>query len=168
MNDEQRWASAVTAAGAAYERLPAGTGAELDAVIKQIMGHKQELVELALAAGSASICRGCGGECCLSGKYHVSVLDLLSYRIAAADPVAPNFGAAPACPYSGMSGCLMPPRFRPMTCVVFNCELIEGRMGPNERAALYERENLLREAIAQANRIAGSRLDRALLLSCDA
>lgn len=167
VNDEQRWARAIAAAGTAYERLPAGTRAELDALIGRIRRLKEELVEGTAAAGGDSICRGCGGKCCLNGKYHVSVLDLLSYRITATDPVAPNFGAAPACPYSGEAGCLMPPRFRPMTCVVFNCELIEGRMGPGERDALYEGERLLREAISLANRVAGSRLDRALLLSCD-
>jgi len=168
VDDTQRWIQAVAAEGDSYERLPAGTRGQLDELIGRIMRLKEELVERALLAGSASICRRCAGKCCLNGKYHVSVLDLLAYRASETEVVLPDFSAAPSCPYSGDSGCLMPPRFRPMTCVVFNCELIEGTMPPPERSALYECEGLLRDTIAQANRVAGRRLDRALLFSCDA
>lgn len=168
MDDTQRWKQAVAAEGDSYDRLPAGTRGELDEVLEQIMRFKEELVERTLLAGSASICRTCAGKCCLNGKYHVSVLDLLAYRASSTREVQPDFSAAPTCPYSGDSGCLMPPRFRPMTCVVFNCELVEEAMPEPERTALYECEGLLRDAIARANRIAGRRLDRALLFSCDA
>jgi hypothetical protein len=167
VDDQQRWDQAVKAADSDYEGLDSATRAQLAVLIGQIMRLKEGLVDQVLAAGSASICRECAGQCCLNGKYHVSVLDLLAYRIEGAEPVVPDFTAVPACPYSGTAGCRMPPRFRPMTCVVFNCELVEERVGQDERAALCATENLLREAIAQANRVAGRRLDRALLLSCD-
>ncbi len=167
MTDQQRWDLAVEAAGSVYEHLAPETGAQLDTLIGQIMRLKEELVERALAAGSASICRTCAGRCCRNGKYHVSVLDLLAYRSSKTEPVVPEFSPGPACPYSGASGCRMPPRFRPMTCVVFNCELVEGPMEPDECTALYEKEKLLRDAIARANNLTGRRLDRALLLSCD-
>jgi hypothetical protein len=131
------------------------------------MRLKEELVGRTLGAGSAGICRQCGGECCLNGKYHVSVLDLLAYLSSGTEPVTPDFDAGPACPYSGADGCLMPPRFRPLTCVVFNCELVEERLDSDELTALYAAENRLRDAIAGASRIAGQRLERALLLTCD-
>lgn len=166
MDDQQTWAQAVETASRYYEHLSTKVRAELDALINEIMRLKEQLSEQTLSAGSAHICRTCGGKCCLNGKYHVSVLDLLAYRNTLLEPVVPDFTAYPHCPYSGESGCLMPPRFRPMTCVVFNCDLIENQMKPRQCEALYECENQLRESIRQACRIAGRRLDRALLLSC--
>lgn len=168
LDDQQRWEQAVAAANARYEGLAAESRAGLDELIKRIMGLKEELIERTLSAGSASICRACAGQCCLNGKYHVSVLDILAYRTSMTEALTPNFNANPACPYSGPAGCLMPPRFRPMTCVVFNCELIEGSMPPKELAALYLCEKQLRGAIARTNLVAGQRLDRALLLTGDA
>ena len=167
MNDQQIWNQAVKAADNKYEGLDSATRVKLDALIVQIMRLKENLLEQTFAIGSASICRACAGQCCLKGKYHVSALDLLAYRMDGTEPVVPDFTRSPACPYSGETGCLMPPRFRPMTCVVFNCEQVESRMGPDKRTALYASEKLLRDAIFQANRVAGGRLDRALLLSCD-
>jgi hypothetical protein len=168
VNDQQTWTRAVQAASGIYEHLSPKNRAGLDTLINQIMHLKDELVEQALSVDSASICRSCGGRCCLNGKYHVSVLDLLAYRIAATEPVVPGFNAHPACPYGSEHGCLMPPRFRPMACVVFNCELIEGQMSAAKRRAISECEQFLRETIKQANKVAGCRLDRPLLLSCEA
>jgi len=166
MDDRTTWANAVTAADKLHTHLAVEARAKLDELIDRIMRLKEELLERTLSAGGAAICHSCGGQCCLNGKYHFSVLDLLAYRKAAVAPVVPNFGSNPACPYSGEAGCLMPPGFRPMTCVVFNCELIEDRMTSADLQELYECERLLRRAIADASQIAGQRLDRALLLSC--
>ena len=167
VDDQQRWKRAVTAADNGYEGLDTGMRLKLDGLIGQIMRLKEDLLEQTLAVGSASICRACAGQCCQRGKYHVSVLDLLAYRMNGAEPVVPDFTRGPACPYSGEAGCLMPPRFRPMTCVVFNCEQVEKGIAPHELTTLYAAEKLLRDTISQANRVAGCRLDRALLLSCD-
>lgn len=166
MDDQKTWIQAVESASDYYQRLPAMISTDLDAIINKIMRIKEQLSELTLSSGSADICRTCGGECCLNGKYHVSLLDLLAYRKTGAELVAPNFAAHPYCPYSGASGCLMPPRFRPMTCVVFNCGLIENQMHPSQCRALYEYENKLRESIRQACLLTGRRLDRPLLLTC--
>lgn len=168
MNDTQSWEQAVRTVRDSYERFQPEARAELDGQIQRIMQLKEDLVGRTLEAGSAGTCRQCGGECCRYGKYHVSVLDLLAYISSGTEPVTPDFDRGPACPYSGAGGCLMPPRFRPMTCVIFNCELVEGQMGPGELTALHATEGRLRDAIALAGRIAGQRLDRALLLSGDA
>jgi hypothetical protein len=167
MDDQGIWANAVATIGEMYAHLPPETRAELDSLINRIMRLKESLAEQTLSAGSAAICRSCGGQCCLNGKYHFSALDLLAYRKTGIEPVEPNFGSNPACPYSDKSGCLMQPGFRPMACVVFNCELIEERMEPNELRKFYENERTLREVIAHAGQIANQRLDRALLLSCN-
>lgn len=165
MDDQRTWAQAVDTTSNYYEKLPTTIRAELDAAINEIMRLKEQLSVLTLSAGSAHICRTCGGMCCLNGKYHVSILDLLAYRKTSVEPVVPDFTVHPHCPYSGSSGCLMPPRFRPMTCVVFNCELIENQMKPGQCETLYNCEKQLRDSIRQACRITGRRLDRTLLLS---
>lgn len=165
MDDQRTWAQAVEISSRHHEQLPTAIRGELDKLINEIMGFKEQLSKLTLSACGAQICRTCGGKCCLNGKYHFSVLDLLAYRNNLLEPVVPTFSVQPNCPYSGEFGCLMPPRFRPMTCVVFNCELIENQMAPDKRAAFDEYENKLRESIHQACRITGRRLDRPLLLS---
>ncbi|MBK5274296.1 MAG: hypothetical protein JJE30_04515 [Desulfuromonadales bacterium] len=166
MNDQDAWDQATAISGTAYDSLPHDTTAELDDLIDEIMQLKQKLVELVTCAGSSEICRNCGGECCLLGKYHVSVLDMLAYLKTGADAVIPDFSPGPACPYSGESGCLMPPGYRPVTCVIFNCQMIEDRLTAAERETLQRYENRLRQAVARTGRICGTRLDRPLLLSC--
>jgi hypothetical protein len=167
VEDRQIWRRAKEAAEANYDRLSPATRERLDCLLEQIMGLKEELFQLSSAAGSARICRECGGLCCLNGKYHVSVLDLVAYRSAGVAPLVPDFDKAPLCPYGGAEGCFMPPRFRSLTCLVFNCELVEDRMGPcsRERFSVCERE--LRGAVAMADDLLACRAGRALMLSCD-
>jgi hypothetical protein len=155
----------VATAGEWYENRPSDVRAELDGVLDEIMRLKQRLVELVTSSGSAATCRTCGGECCLLGRYHVSILDILAYQKAGVEPVLPDFTAGPACPYSDASGCLMPPRYRPVTCVIFNCQLIEDRLTQADRDALHGYERRLRDAVSRAGHTGGTRLDRPLLLS---
>jgi hypothetical protein len=166
LNDQQAWDQALTAADEMYDRLPAGTRAELDGLIDEVMRFKQELVELVTCAGSSTVCRTCEGQCCLLGKYHVSILDLLAYRKTKAEPVVPSFAAGQVCPYSGNSGCRMPADYRPVTCVIFNCQAIEDLLTPTDRQTLQEREKRLRETVSRASALCNTRLDRPLLLSC--
>jgi hypothetical protein len=164
-NDQDNWEQASAAATAAYDALPRDRREELQRVITVIMGLKESLVTMVTAAGSGEVCRNCGGECCLLGKYHVSILDLLAYRITGTAPVVPNFGSHPACPYADSNGCLIAPRHRPLTCVVFNCQPVEELLSPEQLKAFYSQEAALREAIAAAAHIWGGRIDRPLLLS---
>jgi hypothetical protein len=60
----------------------------------------------------------------------------------------------------------MPPRYRPVTCVIFNCQLIEDRLSPSDRDALHGYERRLRDTVSRAGHTGGIRLDRPLLLSC--
>jgi hypothetical protein len=167
VDDERIWRRAVEVAEASYDRLHVDTRARLDELLNRIMRLKQELFDLSFAAGSACICGECGGRCCLNGKYHVSVLDLLAYRSAMVAPVVPDFSTSPLCPYGGDEGCLMPPRFRSMTCLVFNCELVEERMEASARERFAACEQELRGMVGKADELLGYRAGRALLLSCD-
>ena len=165
MNDQTAWEQAATTVSKRYSSLPSAIKAELDGLIEEIMQLKEKLVDLVTSAGSSTICLSCGGQCCLLGKYHVSVLDMLAYRKTGVDPLIPDFSTSPACPYSDVSGCLMPPRYRPVTCVIFNCQPIEDRLTPTERDSLHEYESRLRDSVAQAGRVHDIRIDRPLLLS---
>lgn len=165
MNDQAAWERAIADAGSWYSSLPEQTVVQLNSLIDTITQLKQNLVELATMAGSAQICSSCGGECCLFGKYHVTVLDILAYLINGESPVVPDFSTHPACPYSHVAGCSMPSGYRPMTCAVFNCQQIEDRLSPEDLANMRGIEEKLRAAIADASRITGSSLGRAALLS---
>ena len=166
MNDQAAWEQAVATAGEWYSSLPSAARAELDGLLEEVMQLKERLVEQVTTSGSAETCRACGGECCLLGKYHVSVLDILAYRNTGVEPVIPVFNAGPACPYSDASGCLMPARYRPVTCVIFNCQMLEDRLTTVGRKTLLEHEMRLRDTVSRAGHTGGTRLDRPLLLSC--
>jgi len=60
----------------------------------------------------------------------------------------------------------MAPGYRPLTCVVFNCQQVEDRLTSAQRGSFLTYELELRETVTRAGRISGLRLDRALLLSC--
>jgi hypothetical protein len=167
VDDQQTWRRAKEAVEAICDRLSPVARGRLDQLLERIMALKQELFELSATAGSARICRECGGRCCLNGKYHVSVLDLVAYRCAGVAPVVPDFGKAPLCPYGGSKGCLMPPRFRSVTCLIFNCDLVEDRMEAANRKRFSVCERELRDAVAMADELLAYRAGRALLLSFD-
>ena len=166
MNDQWVWEQAVATASNWYFGLPSDKRAELDELLEEIMQLKQKLVELVTSTGSSSICRTCGGQCCLLGRYHVSILDILAYRKTGVDPVIPDFSSSPACPYSDSSGCLMPSRYRPVTCVIFNCQPIEDRLTAEGRQFLYKFESRLRTTISLTVSLFDIRINRPLLLSC--
>lgn len=165
MKDMQAWQQALDLADRLYEAWPEVERERVDMLVRRIMALKQELLDLALCVGSASVCRTCGGKCCLHGKYYVTLLDLLAYRVSSVSAPVPNFGVNPACPYGGPQGCCLAPGLRPMTCVIFNCELIEDLMSAElrQRAASCEQE--LRTAIAGVEQLAGICFGRPALLA---
>jgi len=166
VNDQAVWEQALATTASWYCGLPAAIRLELDRLLEEIMHLKQLLVDLVTASGSSAICRTCGGECCNLGKYHLSVLDILAYCKTGLAPLVPDFSSAPACPYSNASGCLMTAPYRPLTCVIFNCQSIEERLTATQRDSLQEYESRLRATVAHAGRIHNMRIDRPLLLSC--
>jgi hypothetical protein len=167
VNDQAAWEQAVVAARRCYTSLPQDVASQLDALTEDIMRLKKILVELVISSGSVDICRTCGGECCRFGKYHVSILDILAYLKCGNNIVVPDFSSNPACPYSNASGCTMAPAYRPVTCVVFNCQLVEDQLTLPQRETFLKTEQELREAISRASQTTGRRLDRPLLFSCN-
>lgn len=167
MNDTHSWAHAVEAARKKYERLPAETKSGLNEIIDQIMRLKDELLGLTLAKGGAGVCSSCGGICCNNGKYHLSVLDLMAFFYISAEIPVPDFELVPFCPYGNSDGCLMPPRLRPVTCIIFNCEPVDALLENNQRIRSHELEKQIRNEIICAEKLLGFRAGRPLLLSCD-
>jgi hypothetical protein len=165
LEDKQNWVCAVEAARIKYEQLPVDAKSVLNTIIDEIMRLKDELLGLTLAKGGAEICSACGGICCNNGKFHVSVLDLMACFYSSTEPPAPDFGKSPLCPYGGSDGCFMAPNFRPVTCVIFNCEQVDGLIDGDERVRLNECERQIRGKVRQAEQQLGYRVGRPLLLS---
>ena len=166
MDDLHAWQQAVGLSDTLYWSLSLDSRGRLDVLIARMMYIKEQLLFLVEKAGSEDLCRICGGACCRHGKYHFTQLDLLAYRHEEVAPVIPDFSKDSACPYGGLSGCTLAPRFRPMTCVIFNCEQIEDRLDRGEREQLLACEQELRSVIACAGQVSGGRLSRPLLLVC--
>jgi len=163
--DKQNWSRAIEAARKQYDLLPADVRCNLNIIIDEIMTLKSSLLGLTLAAGSAEVCRACGGQCCNNGKFHVSLLDLMAYLHSSAEPPVPDFEISPLCPYGCSEGCMMSPGFRSVTCVIFNCEQVEELLMESEQLELRILEIQLKEKVLQAEKIMGFRVGRPLLLS---
>lgn len=135
------WNLAVAAVGAGHAALPPDRKALVAGLAGAVREGKEALHAIAEGVSAAGICAACGGECCRSGKYHVTVVDLLVYLAEGRELFTPAFGQG-RCPYLGDRGCLMAPSYRPFTCVAFNCEQVERLLAPQEkaRAVLLERE----------------------------
>ena len=92
----------------------------------------------------------------MSGKYHVTVVDLLVYLVDEKELFVPRFGRG-VCPYLGSRGCQMAPAYRPLTCVIFNCELVEGLLDPLQKELLRDLEGELRGYYAGLEELFGRR-----------
>jgi len=124
---------------------------------------KESLAAITLAADSETICRDCGGKCCLNGKYRVNVFDGLSL-CAAGISVVPDFSQKPMCPYSNAGGCILEPGFRPLDCILFVCDSLEGQLPDSDRVDLTALENNLRECLSEASLLLNINLGTPLLL----
>ncbi len=143
MNDRERWACAIAAVSADYAALPAALQRRVNEVARTIREAKRELHSLAQEMGGGAICASCGGECCLRGKYHVTVADILVF-LADGEPLfTPRFDRD-ACPYLDDHGCMMEPSLRPFPCITFNCDRVENLWEPERIEAFYWNERQLR------------------------
>ena len=135
----------------------------LRALCDLLMERKRALQALTARLDPATHCAGCGGACCVAGKYHFARVDLLVYLAAGQPLFAPLFDNG-LCPYLGESGCLMAPAFRPFNCITFNCELIEDLLDDEEVARFYRLERELRRNYGEIRSLfPGGSMDRALL-----
>jgi hypothetical protein len=164
VTDQELWSRGVAALQAEFSRLPAEPAARVASLAGQIRAAKQELFAISAAAQGEALCADCGGACCGRGKYHLSTVDLLACLVAGQSLFTPDF-AAPLCPYLGDGGCLMAPEFRPLTCVIFICEAVDGRLSPEAAARFGEGEAALRDCYRGVDQLFGSRLGGSFLLA---
>ena len=102
-------------------------------------------------AGGESICADCDGVCCVCGRHHITLTNLLGYLIAGEDQPSPDFTRT--CPYLGKGGCVLPVARRPYNCITFFCEQLEENLSEENRQQLrFMDQQLRREYQALAER----------------
>jgi hypothetical protein len=166
MTDREIWNEAVAVVRDCYLLLPAYQKILVSDVIRSIKKCKEDLYRVTAGIGSAEICLDCGGECCRTGKYHFTGIDLLAYLADAQELFDPMFGQQ-ACPYLGTGGCMMPPENRPYNCVIFNCDMVEALSGQAERERMAELERELRTLYHRFGECFGPELTKGLLMAFD-
>ena len=132
--DTETWRIAVETCSAEFEQLSPGHRARLLPMIRQAMACKEELNRLFGELDGGSVCALCQGECCQTGLYHVTVVELLSYLVTDREIFSPRFDTG-SCPFLGDTGCLMEPAFRPYNCVTFLCDRLDGGLSAEQRIA---------------------------------
>jgi hypothetical protein len=123
------WTRRVAEVADLFRALPDRVRNELAPLAREIRRLKSDLQRIADEVSAGEICAQCGGECCRSGRYHVTVIDIVVYLDAGVVPPEPPFTAG-SCPYLSAAGCIFPPAFRPFNCITFNCDRIEGLLEP--------------------------------------
>ena len=143
MSFEKQWQEGIHNVSSAFLLLCEPDLARLHTHCSLMMEQKGALQALVTRVGAASHCAGCGGACCVAGKYHFSAADLLVYLVSAEPLFTPLFDNG-LCPYLGRHGCLIKPAYRPFNCITFNCELIEDLLSVEEVSRFYQLERELR------------------------
>lgn len=162
-NFEKQWQDGVRSVKSAFALLLEPELERLRALCRLMMEQKSALQALTARADAASHCAGCGGACCVAGKYHFTAVDLLVYLVAGEPLFVPLFDNG-LCPYLAGTACLMPPAYRPFNCITFNCDTIEDLLAPEEVSSFYGLERELRRNYAEIRSIFPAKtVDGALL-----
>ena len=143
MTDLETWHLAVAAIADEFARLTPARRELAATCAADVKACKASLHAVVERVAAGDICAACGGECCMTGKYHFTVVDLLVYLVDGTPLFMPRFGGG-ICPYRGEQGCLMAAARRPYTCVTFNCERVERLLEPEEKRRLTTLEQELR------------------------
>lgn len=166
MTDQEKWETAINAIALEYQDIPAVVRLRVDALLEKLVSAKLLVHAYADHLQAADICASCGGQCCLTGKYHFTVVELLVYLHEGKPLFAPRFDSG-LCPYLGDTGCLMGPSHRPYNCITFNCELVDGLLEPHERERFVSAELELRSCYEEIEKLFGNRFLQGLLINCD-
>ena len=144
----RQWREGIDRVTAEYRGLPQPVRDRLHGLAAALREQKSAMQALVARVDASLHCAGCGGECCVAGKYHFTKADLLVY-LAEGEPLfAPLFGNG-LCPNLGCQGCLIPPGYRPFNCITFNCERIEDLLSQDELADFYRMERELRKSYVE-------------------
>jgi hypothetical protein len=163
VDDRQLWNLGTVGLKCLLADLSVGTGFTLTMLLTRYRKAKEAFAAVVAEVDAASVCRECGGQCCLNGKYRINVLDTLA-RIAAEIPTTADFSQKPVCPYGTGAGCAMEPGLRPADCVLFICDAIDQKLSPQARYILATEEQDMRECIRKASGLTGELLGTPLLL----
>ncbi|HBA71521.1 MAG: hypothetical protein A2X82_04930 [Geobacteraceae bacterium GWC2_55_20] len=163
MSDQNLWRDGLVSLNALLSDLSPTAKKTLPELLSGYCVGKESLAGITLAADSETICRDCSGQCCLNGKYRVNVFDGLAL-CAAGISVVPDFSQKPLCPYSNARGCILEPGFRPLDCILFVCDSLEGQLPDSDRVDLTALENNLRECLRAASLLLNINLGTPLLL----
>jgi hypothetical protein len=163
MDFQKQWQDGVSRVSCVFQALSEPELATLRTLSLVMIEQKEAMQALVAQVDAASHCAGCGGACCVRGKYHFSAADLLVFLSTGAPLFAPLFDNGLCC-YLGAQGCLMAPAYRPFNCITFNCELIEDRLPEQDLARFYALERELRRTYAEIRSLfPGGAMDGALL-----
>jgi hypothetical protein len=163
VDDRQLWNLGTVRLKGLLADLPGGTGLLLTQLLARYRRAKEAFAAVVAAVDAASVCRECGGQCCLNGKYRINVIDTLA-RITAEIQTPADFSQKPVCPYGTDAGCTMEPGLRPVDCVLFICDAIDRKLSPQGRLLLAAQEQVLRECVIEASRLTGEQMGTPLLL----
>ena len=111
------------------------------------------LDELFCKVGGLDACTGCDGACCVCGRHHITLTNLLAYLLQGEETPAPDFSCT--CPYLGEQGCLLPVAKRPYNCITFFCETLDDRLDSVDREQLRTLDRQLR---SENQRVGNGRL----------
>jgi hypothetical protein len=164
MTDQEQWICAVETVTDEYRQLAPTVKMSVDALLDRLVEAKLRVHSYAEQVQVGHICASCGGECCLTGKYHFTVIELLVYLRHERPLIVPRF-ASGRCPYLGEAGCLMAPGYRPYNCIIFNCEQVEGLMEPLEKQLFAGAERELRVCCEQVEKLFDNRFMHGILLN---
>lgn len=142
------WQERVGGVTASFERLPDAERKTLDQLARGMVAHKEAMQQIVAQVDAAGSCAGCGGTCCVSGRYHFGAADLLVYLSTERPLFTPRFENG-LCPFLGDGECLIPAGFRPFNCITFNCDLIEDRLSQEEVSRFYRMERELKQLYAE-------------------
>lgn len=163
MTDQQAWDLGTVKIQELLTNLPAGVLSALSELLSCYYQTKETLAATAAGVDSNSICRQCGGECCLNGKYRINVLDYLAH-VVSETTISVDFSQKPLCPYGTLAGCTIELGLRPADCVLFLCDAIDGKLSPESRMIVADQEQTLREVITKASRLTGEAMKTPLLI----
>jgi hypothetical protein len=161
----EMWALAIARVREELEGVPPEIGHQVEGIAERICMVKECIHGFAESVGAREICSSCGGQCCARGKYHFTVPDLLVYFYQTEMLFTPDFDRRDICPYLGSCGCFMPPRYRPLNCIIFNCDRIEELIDPVDRVEFYRLEQELRGLYDRLDQLFDNRFQPGLLIN---
>jgi hypothetical protein len=166
MTEREKWNLGVAAVREKYATLSPPIHARLKKCAAAIKTRKKALHEISAGVSSDEICAQCRGECCKSGKNHVTSIDLLVYLNDGKELFTPSFNQV-ICPYLGEHSCFMGPEYRPYNCVTFICERIEELLDPSEKERFYAVESELRALYRDMEQLFDKNIRNGVLNSCE-